>query len=131
MANAKSKSTKIHGPVPPAPKASVDGRKPVRQGDVLCIPVKAIPEAARAKKLPEDKDVILAFGEVTGHAHRIKERQLVGFEGDVPGAAAWLEIAAPVSLTHEEHTSHMLPSGAWKINIHREYSPEEIRNVAD
>jgi len=108
-----------------------DNRKPIRQGDVLCIPVASVPESAKAKEMPRDKDVILAFGEVTGHAHRIKERALVAFEGDVPGAAAWLNVLEPVNLTHEEHTAHTLPSGAWKINIHREYSPEEIRNVAD
>ena len=41
-----------------------------RQGDVGLIPVASLPDGA--KKVPRDKGrIVLAYGEVTGHAHAI------------------------------------------------------------
>ena len=100
---------------------------PVRQGDVLCIPVKSIPESARAKKLPEDKDVILAFGEVTGHAHRIKERQLVGFEGAI------LERAASHTLHYgrivDEESQHLDDVVVGLYRSPKSYTSEDVVEI--
>ena len=49
----------------------------VRQGDVLALGVEAIPEDA--KPVTRDRGrVILAYGEVTGHAHAIAARLSLG-----------------------------------------------------
>jgi hypothetical protein len=49
-----------------------------RQGDVLIIPVESIPE--RLDPIGrEDGRVVLAHGEVTGHAHVIKAEQAALF----------------------------------------------------
>jgi hypothetical protein len=45
---------------------------PIRQGDVYLAPVSSLPE--KMKVLNRDRDrVVLAYGEVTGHAHAIHE----------------------------------------------------------
>ena len=97
-----------------------------RQGDVLireaCIPLGAIEQPKTAGR------VVLARGEVTGHAHVIESRfaRLLAH-----GAEQYLRATRVVSLRHEEHGEIRLPRGMYKITIQREYAPEEIRNVAD
>jgi hypothetical protein len=49
-----------------------------RQGDVLIIPVESIPERLDAIDR-DDGRVVLAHGEVTGHAHAIKAEGAVLF----------------------------------------------------
>jgi hypothetical protein len=44
-----------------------------RQGDVLLIKIDGIPKQASAEKNPDR--IVLAYGEVTGHAHAISSRQ--------------------------------------------------------
>lgn len=42
----------------------------VRQGDVLCVPIERVKDAWLDEKIEHgDGRVVLAFGEVTGHAH--------------------------------------------------------------
>jgi hypothetical protein len=102
-----------------------------RQGDVLIVPTKKVPARTKPVKR-ENGDVILAHGEVTGHAHRIHDEtaELVTPEG---AAELYLLVhgTAHVALTHDEHDTIMLPPGKYEIRRQREYSPEEIRNVAD
>lgn len=100
-----------------------------RQGDVLiertneAIPVDA---AARA---PEQGRVILAHGEVTGHAHALPATVAMSFGAS--DDAFWLRVDKPATVTHEEHAPVKLAPGNYKIRRQREYSPEEIRRVAD
>ena len=45
---------------------------------------------------------------------------------------AFLEIReAMVALQHDEHATINLPPGSYIVRRQREYSPEEIRRVAD
>jgi hypothetical protein len=46
----------------------------IRQGDVLLIPIDALPKNATLKAR-EKAFVVLAYGEVTGHAHVIDDRR--------------------------------------------------------
>ena len=46
-------------------------RKPQRQGDVLLIPTDSIPEGTKPAKRDSRGRLVLAEGEVTGHAHVI------------------------------------------------------------
>lgn len=98
-----------------------------RQGDVLLMRVESQTGEA---EIPQTGDVILALGEVTGHAHRIKDR----------GAKLWslkdtrdrlLTLAADAQLTHEEHAAVFLRAGQYRVRIQREWLGEEVRNVAD
>ncbi len=103
--------------------------KMYRQGDVLFKEVKAIPEGRRTKRLTGH----ILEGEATGHIHRVLESQIA--EADVLecGDGLYLSVTAEggVSIVHEEHGALTLPAGNYEIVRQREYSPEEIRNVAD
>ncbi|MGB8703250.1 MAG: hypothetical protein WCD18_27855 [Thermosynechococcaceae cyanobacterium] len=96
--------------------------KPIRQGDVILQPTKQI----GAKKLPH---LILAEGEVTGHAHRISLGQAELYERD--GTLYLRVLSETATLTHEEHQAVEIPQGNWMVKIQREYEPEGWRYVAD
>ena len=98
-----------------------------RQGDVLIRSVEAIP--AKTTAVPREAGrVVLAHGEVTGHSHAIASKfaHLVAV-----GAQRFLRADEPVVLRHEEHAEIKLPAGSYEITIQREWTPSEIRNVAD
>lgn len=102
-----------------------------RQGDVLIERVAEIP--AGLTEVPLDKGrVILAYGEVTGHAHAVV--------GDVEFLAADVEemqerflrvLEEGAEVVHDEHDTIALPPGDYRVLRQREYSPEAIRTVAD
>lgn len=100
----------------------------VRQGDVLLKPILRMPSGVRPRG---DKDgIVLAYGEVTGHAHAIHDLDncdvLVGSDGRV-----FLKVKASVDLRHEEHSTIQVLPGNYEVVIQREYSPEETRDVQD
>ena len=103
-----------------------------RQGDVFLEQVAKAPKMAR----PIDReggDVILAHGEVTGHAHRIRDPGvclLQAGEGERYLTIAGEHIAL---LTHEEHAPIALPPGDYRVTIQREYdwAEQASRAVAD
>ena len=102
-----------------------------RQGDVLIIPVAKLP--ANLENVDrENGRIVLAHGEVTGHAHAIKDQRAALFR-DPKLAAIVMHVTgdAPVALEHEEHSTIQVPPGDYRVIRQREYSPEEIRNVAD
>ncbi len=101
-------------------------RLEARHGDVGLIRIETLPEGA--KKQPRKGDLILALGEATGHAHRIKEKSARIF---AVGDTRYLVIERPTTLDHEEHGPITLQPGAFLVRIEREYSPEAIRQVLD
>ena len=106
--------------------------KMFRQGDVLLIQVNSIPANAVACEVKGD--VILAYGEVTGHAHRLKAGTVKPLaKGGVwePRAERFIQALEGAELIHEEHSTITLPAGNYRVVQQREYHPEEIRNVAD
>lgn len=109
-----------------------------RQGDVFIqrlSDTEEVPE--QAKPVPHDNGrTILAYGEVTGHAHALPSTaKLFRMEDNGSGApnlTSYLKIEGmPCSLKHEEHAPIELQPGTYKVTIQREYSPEAIRAVAD
>lgn len=102
--------------------------KVLRQGDVLLVSVDHLP--ATATESTEKDDIILAHGEVTGHAHRIKAPLAKAKLWDA-SAERFLQVFEKVSITHEEHAQIDVPPGNYRIAIQQEYSPAELRNVAD
>ena len=96
-----------------------------RQGDVFLIATSGLPLAGRVERRP-----VLAEGELTGHAHRLEDPA----SGRVfsVGSDLYLEVLADTAtIVHEEHGAVTLPRGGYAIRIQREYSPQEIRRVAD
>ncbi len=106
-------------------------RKPVvmyRQGDVLIVPLSTAPAKPGDLVDREGGRVVLAHGEVTGHAHAIRSKSAKLFAS---GDKRTLVASKPVVIEHEEHDPITLPKGAYQVIRQREYSPEAIRNVAD
>lgn len=151
-----------------------------RQGDVLIARIDSLP-ALLTKSALEGGKVILAHGEVTGHAHafaatdaekftdgsgreffNVKGRALdftlpivrrwknqVMVKHPKLGVVEFAECDVQVNgdqvtvkgdfglLRHDEHTAHGIPAGSYQgagmkgTVRQREYSPEEIRRVAD
>lgn len=115
-----------------------------RQGDVFLERVADIPADVWAvcKIVPrDDKRVVLAYGEVTGHAHAISDERAELYESLKDGSR-WLIIrkvetwqteegTTAVELRHEEHAPIMLEPGVYKVVRQREYTPSTPRWVAD
>lgn len=101
-----------------------------RQGDVLIERVSSIPSNAKPVAREAGR-IVLAHGEVTGHAHAIAAPNAALFQ--VEGEqATYLEISeALAALQHEEHGQIDIPGGTYRVTRQREYTPEAIRNVAD
>lgn len=99
-----------------------------RQGDVLVVPVAEIPQAAQV--VPRDKGrVILAYGEVTGHAHVVDAPEATLLTTTEQERFLRLVTAAP--LVHEEHATITLPAGNYQVIRQAEYEPGSARRVAD
>jgi len=101
--------------------------KQYRQGDVLLVQVDSLPPDAGL----EDKsssDIVLAYGEVTGHAHVVdaSAASLYNSQGE-----HFLEVVAATALSHQEHASIVLEPGVYRVVRQREYTPQETRRVQD
>ena len=102
-----------------------------RQGDVLLLAIDPDSLPAYARPVPRHGGrVVLAEGEVTGHAHAIHSPAATllraGTDADAP---RFLRATAPVDLVHEEHATIALPEGLYSVVIQREYIPPEISLV--
>ncbi len=96
--------------------------KPIRQGDVILLPIQEI----QGQILPH---LILAEGEVTGHKHHITAGNAELYEKN--GILYLRIISQTAFLTHDEHHEIAIPQGNWIVQIQREYSPEGWKYVAD
>lgn len=105
--------------------------KMFRQGDVLIRKIKSLPKAAK-DVTPKDR-VVLAYGEVTGHAHAIAPGEAREFSmTDAANATRrFLSVVREATVQHEEHAAIPLPPGVYEIVQQREHTPDAIRNVAD
>lgn len=102
-----------------------------RQGDVLIVAVDDVPRNAEPVKRSK-RGVVLAEGEVTGHAHRIPSRSAKLYRSESDARYLRVMGPAPVALNHEEHTTVTIPPGDYRVTIHAEYQPGELpRQVAD
>lgn len=103
----------------------------IRQGDVLLIEVSAIPKTA--KDVTPEADVILAYGEVTGHAHRIvqtKAKPKVRV-WDARGERFIQRVEAQALISHEEHAAVALTARVYQQVFQVEERGPEVRRVAD
>ena len=100
-------------------------------------PTKEAAAEAYQSKMSEyasTRTVVLAWGEQTGHAHRVT----AGTNGAVTlgqvGSATYMIVTdAPATLDHEEHGPVTIPEGTYEVRIQRtwDYLAEMERRVAD
>ncbi len=91
-----------------------------RQGDVLLVPVAELPADAKPQARDQGR-IVLAYGEVTGHAHAIVDAGAQLFEHQWEGPAisfprreAFLRLVKPAALRHEEHAPIVLEPGTYR-----------------
>jgi hypothetical protein len=96
-----------------------------RHGDVMVAAVEALPEGAQA--LPTK---VLAYGEVTGHSHRIEDPRSADVY-ELNGVRYVRVTAESARLVHEEHKPIVLPRGIYRFWHQREYTPTAIVRVID
>ena len=95
-----------------------------RQGDVLLIAVDAIP--GRAVPVPRDQgEIVLAYGEVTGHRHAIAEphADLLALPDQEIERRFLRIVGVQAPLRHEEHDTITVPPGSYQVIQQREYVP--------
>ena len=101
-------------------------------GDVAIIPLgtKAVLPADAKPLAREAGRVVLAHGELTGHAHAIADEGAVLFQS---GAVRILQVAdAGATVRHEEHDPIALDPGLFEIRRQEEWTDnDEPRQVQD
>ena len=103
-----------------------------RQGDVLLMAIDAIPADQMAHVRPNDQGrVILAYGEVTGHAHALDAATCTAYGAS--DDAFWLAVQPGATVTHEEHAPIVIPEYVTVLRVIRqsEFSAAGARRVQD
>lgn len=104
-----------------------------RQGDVLFRRIDSLPAGPRKKR----ENGTAAYGEVTGHSHRLAVEDMRTAEVLEIGDGLFVHVSEAgiriegATFVHEEHGPVTLPPGNYEITIQREYQPDSIRNVID
>jgi hypothetical protein len=123
-------------------KKQPSNKQQFRQGDIL---IERVPSLQTTTPREREKGrVILAHGEVTGHAHEIEKPKLASLHdvseamrllGDLGDAGTMTQsgliVSKDTAVIHQEHATIPLEAGEYIVRRQREYSPEAIRNVAD
>lgn len=101
-----------------------------RQGDVLIVATTNTPRDLKPVERDQGR-VILAYGEVTGHAHAIVAPDVELFTiGDLDEMAGrFLRVEAEALLEHEEHDTIILPPGDYLVRRQREYTSADMDPV--
>lgn len=89
----------------------------VRQGDLLIEPISMMPKGA--KQTEKTKLRILAYGEVTGHAHRLSAGTILELGGET-----FFSTDVETILSHDEHGPITFTPGVYKVTHQKEYSPD-------
>ena len=111
----------------------------LRQGDLLLVPVGAVPEDGSVLSEASADAHVLAAGEATGHAHVLHGRALRLLElrersgrwGYRPPARRYVFVDEPARLVHEEHLPITVGTGVYEVRRQREYRPARSVRVAD
>ena len=103
----------------------------IRQGDVLLVPVDTAPPADAART----SEVVLALGEVTGHAHRLSGAAVLEWQ---KGGSRFVRVlgSEPGALSHEDHDpvpARVVPPGqTYRVVQQREWNlAGQWQEVAD
>lgn len=88
----------------------------IQQGDVILRRVKKIPEDVESIERGKD-GFVLAEGEVTGHAHRVRDDIALFRTKD---GTMYLKAEKPFTLLHEEHKAITWTPGIFSVGRVRE-----------
>jgi hypothetical protein len=92
-----------------------------RQGDILFVSG-SIPDKAE-----QAESRVVAYGEATGHSHRL--------EGDATVLNApqgmFVRAGTDAAIVHDEHATIQLPEGEYRVIRQREFDEGAIRYVSD
>lgn len=107
-----------------------------RQGDVLLVPMPRRRFKRARQRQPENGRVVLAYGEVTGHAHVMEADCVRLYDAyDEENRLEEVLIVEQTSLlTHNDHLPIRIPRGLYRVVHQREYSPRAFAgavSVAD
>jgi hypothetical protein len=108
-------------------------RKAVRQGDVLVLPITALPPKTLPVQ-PENGRLVLAHGEATGHHHSFAFSERVAlFREDGGGGGLFGSVTghAAEPLEHQEHAALPVSPGPIAVIRQRTYVASIARRVAD
>lgn len=99
-----------------------------RQGDVFLRWVPSMhPLAKKVDASPNQ--LVLARGELTGHAHVIHSD---GTTLHRHGSQVWIQVGpSGAELTHQEHASIPIPPGIYEVIQQRQHSPAGMDHVRD
>jgi hypothetical protein len=121
-------------------------RRIFRQGDVVFTKVSKIPTRANKK---ESQEVVLAYGEVTGHKHAVVDGLAEMFDhndrtflrvlsdkamlahGNDSQIARFVQGEEIDTVKEDVHAPHIIEKGDYEFWIQREYDPERERRVMD
>jgi hypothetical protein len=96
-----------------------------RHGDVLIQRISHLPQFCQPKE-----GTTLAYGEVTGHRHRIQQPNAMRLWEK--NNTLYLEvIESSATVIHEEHRPLELPQGIYRVWKQREYRPDTYIEVED
>lgn len=90
--------------------------KNYRHGDVQLTKIDGIPEGVVSLGARKE----LAYGEVTGHAHRIDVGELF----QAKDGSLYLKVDVLAKLSHEEHKAQTILPGTYRVGIKRQYEPD-------
>ncbi|PWT78456.1 MAG: hypothetical protein C5B60_01100 [Chloroflexi bacterium] len=96
-----------------------------RQGDVLIESIAAIPLEAELR----EGSPILAYGEATGHSHRVEAPE--NAQVWVLYGQLYLKLLETATVVHDEHGPITLPAGAYRVWQQREYTPQDVHAIRD
>ena len=104
-------------------------RQGYQQGDVLLKVADTLPEGA-VKVAPKPRGVVVAEGEVTGHAHVLDPGIVTEYEF---GGLRFLNVAKQTELRHEEHAAVTVAPGLYEIGgvVEKDWLSEAVRPVVD
>ena len=94
-----------------------------RQGDVLLRLVDRIPTKVSAVDREAGR-IVLAHGEVTGHAHAIEAPEAEATLLTTAEDQRFLRLMAGVDLVHEEHATIQLSPGLYEVILQREWTDD-------
>jgi hypothetical protein len=89
-----------------------------RHGDVLLVPC----YKTEGELISHKGQFPLAFGEVTGHSHRLTVKNPNNMKVFQTGTNLYIVLMEVGILTHEEHSTVEIQPGTYRRDMEREYS---------
>lgn len=106
--------------------------KTYRQGDVLLIE-QPLPRSwlpARLSRVARDAGrLVLAYGEVTGHAHVIDAPEDEAVQLSDKDNQRFLSLMSDANLVHEEHDTIKVPKGTYRVVQQEQFVPDPATNI--